>query len=73
MLSGKKECWKANLGWKDDDFESPTVLDVWRFRTKAKLIDAGCIKMSELTKEDVAPKPDKKPGISASERQWLQI
>jgi len=73
LLSGKKECWKANLGWKDDDFESPTVLDVWNFRKKAKLIEAGCIKMSDLTEEDVVPKPDKKPGISASERQWLQI
>jgi hypothetical protein len=71
--SGRKECWKENLGWNDEDFESPTVLDVWNFRKKAKLIEAGCIKMADLAEEDVAPKPDKKPGISASERQWLQI
>ncbi len=73
LKSGRKECWKKNLGWDDKDFECPTVLDVWNFRKKAKLIEAGCIKMLDLTKEDVAPKPDKKPGISASERQWLQI
>jgi len=73
LRSGKKECWKANLGWKDNDFESPTVLDVWNFRKKGKLIAEKHIKMSELNKEDVAPKPDKKPGISVSERQWLQI
>lgn len=73
LLSGKKECWKTNLGWRDDDFESPTVLDVWSFRKKDKLIDAGCIKMSELAEDDVNPKPDNKPGISASQRQWLQI
>lgn len=73
FISGKKECWKANLGWNDEDFECPTVLDVWNFRKKAKLIEAGCIKMSDLSKDDVDPKPDKKPGISASERQWLQI
>ncbi len=71
--SGRKECWKENLGWDDKDFECPTVLDVWNFRKKAKLIDAGCIKMSDLTEDNVAPKPDKKTGISASERQWLQI
>ena len=29
LLSGKKECWKSSLGWKEEDFESPTVLDVW--------------------------------------------
>lgn len=73
LKSGKKECWQANLGWDDEDFKNPTVLDVWNFRKKAKLIEAGCIKMSDLTEENVAPKPDKKPGISASERQWLQI
>lgn len=73
LLSGKKECWKAHLRWRDEDFESPTVLDVWNFRKKAKLIEAGRIKMSDLTEEDVVPKPDKKSGISASERQWLQI
>jgi len=40
LLSEKKECWKANLGWKDGDFESPTILDVWNFRKKGKLIEA---------------------------------
>ncbi len=73
MKSGKKECWKKNLGWNDKDFESLTVLDVWNLRKKDKLIEAGCIKMSDLTEEDISPKPDNKPGISASERQWLQI
>jgi len=71
--SGRKECWKEKLGWDDKDFECPTVLDVWNFRKKAKLIDTGCIKLSDITEEDVSPKPGKKLGISASERQWLQI
>jgi len=73
LKNGKKECWQTNLGWNDEDFEYPTVLDVWNFRKKTKLIKAGCIKMSDLTEEDVVPKPDKKHGISASERQWLQV
>ena len=73
LKSGKKECWKEILNWHDEDFSSPTVLDVWNFRKKTKLIESNCIKMSDVTKEDVSPKPDKKPGISVSERQWLQI
>ncbi len=73
LLSGKKECWKAELGWNDEDFNCPTVLDIWNFRKKDKLIEAGRIKMSCITKEDVNPGPDKKPGMSESERQWLQI
>lgn len=73
LLSGKKECWKEMLGWNDIDFESQTVLDVWSLRKKDELIENGVIKMSDLSEQDIAPKPDKKLGLSASERQWLQI
>ena len=73
LLSGRKECWKEMLGWSDKDFESQTVLDVWSLRKKDELIENGVIKMSDLSEQDISPKPDKKPGISASERQWIQI
>lgn len=73
LKSGKKECWTQQLRWTDQDFLQPTVLDVWNFRKKAKLIELGCIKMSDLSEDDVAPQPDKKPGLSASQRQWLQV
>jgi len=73
LRSGKRECWKEQLGWEDGDFESQTVLDVWNFRKKDKLIEAGCIKIDDLDEDDISPKPDTKPGISASERQWLQV
>ena len=74
LKSGKKECWRQQLrGWEEKDFENPTVLDVWNFRKKDQLIETGRIKMSDITREDVTPCPDNKPGISSSERQWLQI
>lgn len=73
LLSGKKECWKAILGWEDEDFESPDVLDLWNFRKKDEMINKGRIKMSALTRDDVDPKTDGKPGLSVSERQWLQV
>ena len=73
LESGMKECWKAELGWNDEDFECPTVLDVWNFRKKSELIEAGRIKMSELLEEDVGPESNDQLGISTSERQWLQI
>lgn len=75
LKSGKVECWKTNLGWSDKDIAAPTVLDVWNFNKKAKmrLIEAGCIKMSQLSEEDIKPKSDKKLGLSPSERQWLQV
>ncbi|NCB03239.1 MAG: DUF2779 domain-containing protein [Spirochaetia bacterium] len=73
LYSGKKECWKEQLGWKDEDFNCPTVLDVWNYRKKDTLIEQGIIKMADLSPLDISPKPDKKLGISASERQWLQV
>lgn len=73
LKSGKKECWKEQLGWQDEDFKAQTVLDVWNFPKKSALLESGCIKMSDLQVEDVNPSPDGKPGISASERRWLQI
>ena len=38
LRSGKKECWQEQLGWSDEDFNEPTVLDVWNFRKKEELI-----------------------------------
>jgi hypothetical protein len=73
LLSGKEECWKEQLGWKDKDFKYPSVLDVWSLRTKTKLLQSGIVKMSKMTKSDINIKSDGKPGLSASERQWLQI
>jgi len=73
LKSGKKECWKERLGWNDEDFSSATVLDIWNFRKKDQLIASDRIKMSEVLKDDISPKPDKRLGISASERQWLQV
>jgi hypothetical protein len=73
LRSGKKECWQEQLGWSDEDFNEPTVLDVWNFRKKEELIQEGRIKMSALTEEDVNPTPDGKAGYSRSQRQWLQI
>ena len=73
LLSGKKECWKEQLGWDEEDFSDPTVLDVWAFRGKDSLIEAGVIKMADIAESNILPKSDDKPGLSSSQRQWLQI
>ena len=73
MKSGLRECWKENLGWQDEDFKEQTVLDIWNFRKKDAMIQDGRIKLSEVTLQDILPKEDKKPGVSPSQRQWLQV
>jgi len=71
--SGFKECWTAALGWKEKDFAEPNVLEIWNCRKKDSFIAAGKVKMADLDISDLDPKGDKKLGLSASERQWLQV
>lgn len=71
--SGFKECWGDALGWSDADFADPSVLDIWFFKGKDALIAQGKIKMADVEEQDIKPKSDDKPGLSRSERQWLQV
>lgn len=73
LKSGFHECWKENLDWRNADFEEPNVLNIWNYRKKNQCINEGRIKISDITEKDINPKSDNKPGISASERQWLQV
>jgi hypothetical protein len=73
LKSGLEECWSNKLGWSSKYFSAATVLDIWNFRKKDKLLSEGVVKISDLHEEDISPKEDGKPGISASERQWLQV
>lgn len=72
LSSGFHECWKEANGWTDDDFPEATVLDLWKFRGKERLIQSGKRALSGVTQEDIgyAPLADR---LSPSERQWLQI
>lgn len=72
-LSGFRECWKNALGWTDNDFKHGTVLDIWNFRRSEQLLSDGVAKLLDVSEEDINPKADKKAGLSASERQWIQV
>lgn len=73
MKSGFHECWKEQLNWSEAEFKEPTVLDIWNFRKKDQLLAQGRVLLSQVSEEDINPKPAKAPGISPSERQWLQV
>ncbi len=73
LKSGFHECWKEQLGWNEKDFEEPTVMEIWNFKKKGTLFEEGRIKLRDVKEEDINPKKDGKPGMSYSERQWLQV
>ena len=73
LKSGFNECWKENLNCTDDDLLEPTVLDIWNYRKKDRCLNEGRIKLCDINETDISPKSDNKPGVSASQRQWLQV
>ena len=73
-VSGLKECWKHQLGWDDEMFKQPWILDIWDFRNKQKLMDSGIYLMRDVNESHIGDiKPSTDGTLSRTERQWLQI
>jgi hypothetical protein len=72
LRSGFHECWKEANSWSDDDFTAPTLLDLWNYRGKQKLVGAGIRRLSEVTQEHLNYAPSDE-GLSNSARQWMQV
>ena len=72
MRSGFQECWTEKFGFSEGDFAQGTVLDIWNYRGKSKLISDGRVRLSAVREDDIKPTGDGLT-LSASERQWMQI
>lgn len=73
LKSGFKECWSSHFGWNDELFDQPSVLDIWNFSGKDKLIAEGRVTIASVLDEDLKLKDDGKPGLSSSRRQQMQV
>lgn len=70
--SGFHECWAQTFGWTEADFQAGSVLDIWAYTGKAKLMAQGILKLSQVTEEDLGfdgEPPDEK-GMTRKHRQW---
>lgn len=65
--SGFKECWREALNFSDADFQTPSVMDIWNFRSKQEFLDSGRFFMRDLSESDFDT--DKQTGA----RQWMQV
>ena len=73
-ISGFKECWSNQLGWTNDKFAQPLILDIWDYRSKQKLMNDGVYLMKDITQQhigNIAPNEDE--SMSRTERQWMQV
>jgi hypothetical protein len=74
IKSGFELCWQKAAGLSDKDVKRPLIFDIWNFRKAQKLIEDGRYFIDDVAESDIDPRPhDGKPGLSTSERQWVQV
>lgn len=69
--SGFAECWKAKL--KIDPPDGGLVIDLWNFRKASSLIEEGRLLLNQVTADDLKIESDPEGGMSAGQRQWIQV
>lgn len=69
--SGFMECWTEALDVTPEELAGDSVLDLWNFRDKARLIDERRWRLSDVTDDDLKLEPGTE-GLSRSQRQRLQ-
>ena len=72
LLSGFKECWSQVYGFTDKDFAEGTVLDLWNFRPKDRLIAQNRVRLSAVTEDDLGALSDHED-LTVADRQWMQV
>ena len=73
LKSGYVECWTEQLKISEQKIiKEPKVYEVNNYRSASKLIEEGIYFMKDLSKENISILSES-PGLSLSERQWLQI
>jgi hypothetical protein len=72
LKNGFEECWAEKFNLSPEDLAEGTVLDIWNYRGKAKLISDGRVRLSSVSEDDIKIK-DGGLSLSASERQWMQV
>lgn len=73
--SGFLECWTQATGLDESVLSSGTVLDLWNFRGKQKLITQRQYRLTDVCQEDLGNfDPESiQDGLNRQQRQWLQV
>lgn len=69
---GFLECWQS-AGVDASSYSKPMVFDIWNFRRTQSVLDSKRYFMDQVVEMDVNPQPGDNPGLSSSQRQWLQV
>ena len=72
LSSGFKECWSQVYGFTDKDFTEGTVLDLWNYRHKDRLISDNRVRLSAVNEADLGARSDQED-LTVADRQWMQV
>jgi len=73
LRSGYHDCLLEAAGLTRAQVDAGTVLDIWNFRGKDKLLAQGVVRMGQVTEEDLGGGQDDAQGLSHSGRRRLQV
>ena len=73
LKSGFKECWQKSLGWTEEDFAVPNILEIGNHRGTEKLMANNKIKLHDLEPDDLGVDDTVLNSNSLKDRQWLQV
>lgn len=75
IKSGRHECWTQLLGWSESDFNKPLAFEIGGLSSAKKqmLLNERRLHIDEVSEDDIDPSDDGKPGLSLSQRQWVQV
>ena len=71
LKSGFEHCFKTQHNWTENDFNRPTVFELWNFRGQ-KLLEQNRLFLDDVTIEDLKVQ-DEPYKMSSKERRWVQV
>ncbi|MBN1617711.1 DUF2779 domain-containing protein, partial [Candidatus Dojkabacteria bacterium] len=72
LKDGFLECWVEATKGKYNP-EKQHIFNIWNYRRKDNLIEEGKYHLDDIKEPDISPTHKDEPGLSTSERQWVQI
>lgn len=72
LKSGFKECFEKQHNWSKNQFDKPSIFDIWNFRRGVQMFENEIFFMDELSEKLIGYKKEASH-LSTTQRQWLQI
>lgn len=73
LRSGHHDCMAQATGLSREQVDAGTVLDIWNFRGKDKLLAQGVVRMAQVQEDDLGSVDEDALGLTHTGRRRLQV